>query len=88
MAENLSLRAADASEFVRELTEVRPDGARRPRTAWAYYYNRATARHPRITSGDRVGRVRRRGDPAAPLASGRTLARHARCRPSGARSLA
>jgi hypothetical protein len=46
MAENLSLRAADASEFVRELTEVRPDGARRPRTAWAYYYNRATARHP------------------------------------------
>jgi len=46
MAENLSLRAADASEFVRELTEVRPDGARRPRTARAYYYNRATARHP------------------------------------------
>ena len=88
MAENLSLRAADASEFVRELTEVRPDGARRPRTARAYYYNRATARHPCITSGDRVGWVRRCGNPAAPPASGLALARHARCRPSGARSLA
>jgi gamma-glutamylcyclotransferase (GGCT)/AIG2-like uncharacterized protein YtfP len=80
--------AEDASEFVRRLAEVVPDGARAAVTAWIYYYNRAVVRRPRIASGDWVAWVRRRRNPATSASPGRGPAYRAEARGGRARSSA